>query len=302
MSPSETEPSAERALWAAYEPLHAICYFHPAFPAAMAEAGLTGWWNGYFAGRAAPMGPVGAPVVTATFFGFAPALVARAVPKVWGRITPSAALASRLDTAAAVLEQTVPAEMRADLDLAGDDLARAVANLRFDGRALGAAWAEVEPSGTRLGRLWWAATVLREHRGDGHVIAATSAGLTGLETTLTHVASGLVSRSLLQDNRGWTDEEWQHARERLVADGFVDAVGGLTAAGARLRRQLEDLTDRLASPSVQALTDPRRTVRTLSALSRLARGHPGSHRAEPHRRRAAVRRRAGRQGRGRRVS
>ena len=70
----------ERRFWRVYEPVHAVCYFDPAFAAAMVEAGLTGGWNGYFAGRAFPLGAPPAQVVTALFYGFAPAMVARANP------------------------------------------------------------------------------------------------------------------------------------------------------------------------------------------------------------------------------
>ena len=47
---------------------------------ALSEAGLRGFWMGYFAARSAPMGPVAAPVVTATFFNFNPMMVERALP------------------------------------------------------------------------------------------------------------------------------------------------------------------------------------------------------------------------------
>ena len=32
----------ERRFWRVYEPVHAVCYFDPAFAAAMVDAGLTG--------------------------------------------------------------------------------------------------------------------------------------------------------------------------------------------------------------------------------------------------------------------
>ena len=47
--------------------------------------------------------------------------------------------------------------------------------------------------------------------------------------------------------RGWTEEEWAQGVERLRARGIVDAAGGLTAEGARLRDGVEDMTDRLAT-------------------------------------------------------
>src|SRR5256885_422912 len=43
-----------RHMWTLFEPIHDVTYFHPAARAAFEEAGLRGFWRGYFAGRAAP--------------------------------------------------------------------------------------------------------------------------------------------------------------------------------------------------------------------------------------------------------
>ncbi len=90
-------------MWTLFEPVHAVTYFAPQARSAFEEAGLRGFWRGYFAGRAAPLGPAGAAVVTASFYNFAPAFVARAVPGVWELITPEEALHTRLAGATAAL-------------------------------------------------------------------------------------------------------------------------------------------------------------------------------------------------------
>ena len=84
-----------RRLWTVSEPLHALTYFAPESHDAFAAAGLRGFWRGYFAGRAAPLGAVGPGVVTATFFGFHPAFVSRAIPSVWSIVSPHDAIAAR---------------------------------------------------------------------------------------------------------------------------------------------------------------------------------------------------------------
>src|SRR3954452_23149256 len=89
-------PPPSRRLWALAEPFHALTYFAAESRAAAEAAGLTGFWRGYFAFRAAPLGAVGAEVVTATFYNFAPEFVARRVPSVWDAVTPAAALEARL--------------------------------------------------------------------------------------------------------------------------------------------------------------------------------------------------------------
>src|SRR5215813_11480156 len=63
---------AARRMWTLFEPVHVVTYFAPEARAAFEEAGLRGFWRGYFAGRSAPLGPVDAPPVIAAFFGFAP--------------------------------------------------------------------------------------------------------------------------------------------------------------------------------------------------------------------------------------
>jgi hypothetical protein len=104
-----------------------------------------------------------------------------------------------------------------------------------------------------LGRLWLAATILREHRGDGHVLAAVHADLSGLETTLTHIGDGVIGRGDVQPHRGWSEADWTQAVDRLRDRGVLDADGRLTDAGAALRRGIEEDTDRLASAPVEAL-------------------------------------------------
>jgi hypothetical protein len=257
----------ERELWSLVEPVHAIVYFAPPVSGCLAEIGLHGFWNGYFAGRASPMGAVGPGPVTATFFGFAPAMVAKAVPKVWDRVTPEDALACRLAAAGAFLTPLL-AEITS-VGRATEVLVAAASGAPTGGRTLAAAWQSVEPPEDPASRLWWAATVIREQRGDGHVLAATHAGLSGLETTQTHVAAGVVTRETMQPNRGWTDEEWAHARSGLVSRGVLGAGGELTRAGRDLRDGIEADTDRLARPVLDALGDDLPMIRdVLGALGR----------------------------------
>src|SRR5579863_3438408 len=85
--------SAARAMWTMFEPVHDVTYFAPEALSEFTEAGLRGYWRGYFAGRAAPLGGTRAAVVAASFFNFAPSFVARAVPGVWDLVTPAAAIA-----------------------------------------------------------------------------------------------------------------------------------------------------------------------------------------------------------------
>ncbi len=241
-----------RHLWQLYEPLHAVTYFAPEARAAYESIGLRGYWRGYFAGRAAPLGAVAAAPVTALFFSFAPAMVARAVPDVWQRVSPEQALAARLDGAVAALRTVLPPEPGRWAEAAGlmEIAARAAVT---DGRALGAANAALPRPAGALARLWLAATVLREHRGDGHVAALVDAGLTGCEAlVLRDALHG--GREHLQPNRGWTDAEWDAAAQALAERGRLDRDGRPTAAGEAAHRDVERRTDRLAAQPWTALS------------------------------------------------
>jgi len=227
-------------VWSLLEAIHAPIYFADEARAALDAVGMKGFWMGYFASRAAPMGTVPAPVVTATFFNFRPSMVERAIPDAWSLAPPDAILAARYVGADAMWRRLV-----GDIDvteLAG--LARRAAEAAdHDGRPLSAAHAALDwPDAPHL-VLWHAATVLREHRGDGHVAALVSEGVSGCAAHVIAAASGASTRQLLQASRGWTDDEWDAA--------------AATVAGRELelRAAVEARTDALAWPPLQSLGD-----------------------------------------------
>jgi len=242
---------AARSMWTLFEPVHAVIYFAPQGRTAFEQAGLRGFWRGYFAGRAAPLGPVGAAVVGASFFNFAPGMVARAIPGVWELISPEQALRVRAAGASHALGALL-AGQEAAAEAAADLLWRAVGELDCAGRVLAAAnvglpapWEGTEGSGA-LGRLWQAATVLREHRGDGHWAALAAADIDGCEAVVLRCGLDL-RREDLQPIRGWTDEEWDAARDRLAGRGLMGPDGTLTSAGREEHASVEAATDRAAS-------------------------------------------------------
>ena len=264
--------STARTMWTLFEPVHAVIYFAGDSRSAFEQAGLRGFWRGYFAGRAAPLGPVGAGVVTASFFNFAPSFVARAIPGVWELITPEDALRARLAGATTALRGLL-AGPEARVAVAADLLWRAVGELDFSGRVLAAAnvalpdveafgYEPGDDTGARAGdgagaragdgadyglaRLWQAATVLREHRGDGHFAALASADIDGCEAVALRCLLDM-RRENLQPVRGWTDEEWDDALARLAARGWADRDGKLTSAGREAHAAVENATDWAAS-------------------------------------------------------
>jgi hypothetical protein len=236
--------SAARAMWTMFEPIHDVTYFAPEALRAFTEAGLRGYWRGYFAGRAAPLGVTRAAMVTASFYNFAPAFVGRAIPGVWDLITPEQAIAVREAGAAASLRRLLGGR-EAEAAKAADLLWRAAGDLDFAGRVLSAANSELPVSGDPLTRLWQATALLREHRGDGHFAALAAADIDGCEAVVLRCAKD-ISRDLMQPVRGWTDEQWDAAAVRLTERGWIGEDAALTAAGRVAHDAVEAATDQAA--------------------------------------------------------
>jgi len=255
-------------MWTLFEPIHAVTYFMPEARSAYEKAGLRGFWRGYFAGRAAPLGAAGPAVVAASFFNFAPAFVARAIPGVWELITPEEALRVRLAGATSALGRLLDGR-EAEAAAAADLLWRAIGELDFSGRVLASADVALPVPGDGLAGLWQAATVLREHRGDGHFAALAAADIDGCEAVVLRCGLDL-RREDMQPVRGWTDEAWDGALSRLAARGWVGADGTLTCAGLQAHAAVEDATDRAASRPWARL-GPEATAEIAAALTPLAR-------------------------------
>ncbi|GAA1237356.1 hypothetical protein GCM10009665_29390 [Kitasatospora nipponensis] len=234
-----------RALWRLFEPVYAVTFLQPESRTAFEAAGLDGGWRGYFAGRSAPLGAVDAPPVIAAFFSFSPAMVRRALPEVWTLASPGQALAARMDGSAAALARLLEPVEPERIESAATALEEAVARLDCAGRVLAAANAALPGPATVHGRLWQAASTLREHRGDGHVAALVAAGLDGCEAPVLHCALN-ASREVLQPLRGWTDQEWQDAAARLVERGWLTSQGAVTELGRSRHRSVEAATDQAA--------------------------------------------------------
>ncbi|MGW1615355.1 SCO6745 family protein [Streptomyces sp. NPDC002285] len=244
-----------RQLWHLLEPLHAVLYYAPAV---FEEAAALGYdteerWPSYFPYRAAPLGAIGAERVTSAFCSFSPRMVVEHIDPAW-----------KIASAEALLQARVRGIDRAYRAILGDrtdspELAEAAALARraaeaadIAGRPLAAANAALEwPRAPHL-QLWHAATILREHRGDGHIAALMVAGLDPVESLVSFAAIGAASVERFE-SRGWTPAQWTSARERLTARGLIDADGTATEAGRELRRTVEEHTDQLAAGPWQSL-------------------------------------------------
>jgi len=259
-----------RRLWQQYEPIHDVIYFSDESLTAAKELGLRGFWMGYFAFRAAPLGPVDPAVVVATFYGFAPARVRRALPDAWSYASPAAVLAAR--------ESAVDRSMRAVFGPAIDsaelaeaaELAWTAAQVAdITGRPLAAAnQALPKPEAPHLA-LWLAATVLREHRGDGHNAVLVTRGIGPTQAHELKIATGESDGELLRTGRGFTEDEWAAARDELSERGWLDDANKLTDAGHREHEFIEQLTDAACEQPWRALGE-QGSARLLQLLRPLA--------------------------------
>jgi hypothetical protein len=245
-----------RRMWRTLEPYHGMIYFAPEAAAEYEAIGLTSGRMGYFASRSAPMGAVTAEVVIATFFNFHPALVHRSIPKAWELASPAEILAARLRGADGGLRGLLGSRLEEpDVAEVAELARRATEACRIEGRPLAAGHLGLDwPDEPHL-VLWHAISILREYRGDGHVLALTEAGLSGCEALVLHGASGDVAAEVLQRSRAWSDEEWAEAVEGLRLRGWLDADGTFTEAGRAHRDRVEALTDDLAAAPWQLIGD-----------------------------------------------
>jgi hypothetical protein len=257
----------------AVEPLHSHLYFAREHDEHFSALGLKPGRMSYFAGRSAPMGAVGAGVVTATFYSFSPSLVAHMIPRAWTITSPERVVAARWDAARASLTRLLGGpEAAAAPEVAelAELLREACTVLTPEGRPLYAAHAELPWPDEPILRLWHAASLLREYRGDGHVAALLEADLSGLEALITHTATGHgFTERAAKATRGWREEEWAAGWAALADRGLLDDAG-LTAAGEELRARVEDVTD-VISADPWLYLGAERTARVIELGKGLAR-------------------------------
>jgi hypothetical protein len=252
LMPSPT--NLARRLWEVVEPIHVVTYFSAEARNALAEAGYKGFWMGYFAGRAAPLGEASPELVAATFYNFSLAHISRAIPDAWSFAAPRAAIEARQRGAADALRR---AFTQSDIDLDLREvvaLARKAAELApIEGRPLFAANRALPWPQDPVTALWHACTLLREHRGDGHIAALVAAGVRGRQANVLQTAAGNVPREVFTVARHYDDAEWREVSAELFDRGLLDADGRLTERGLELRSDVEAVTDEAASTAYVSL-------------------------------------------------
>jgi hypothetical protein len=198
---------------------------------------------------------VPAEVVHAAFYNFAEGEVARHIPQVWDTTTPEAAHAARARGCVAALRRIL-GELVATPGLAraAELLAKASISAPTEGRVMYAGLRTIAMPEEPLARLWHAANMLREHRGDGHIAALVSERIGGTEA---HVLSALDMDIYPAESFG----RIHHLPRARLAEvmgglrdrGLLDGSGRFTDAGRATKSRIESLTDALAEAPYESL-------------------------------------------------
>jgi hypothetical protein len=225
---------------------HNISYYAPEMKA-FADVGLPEYWRAYMTYRSAPMGRVEPSVVAATFYNFAPPVVASALPSAWDSVTPQQAISLRDDCIDRALRRALGDMIHADEVVEAAELALAGIDGTSNGaRPLFASHADLPVPDEPHLRLWHASTLWREHRGDGHNLALAAADIDGLECHVLLAAKGVGGQEIIEKIRGWSLPQWQAAQKSLAERGILDIAGGYTDAGKTVHDGIESQTDDLA--------------------------------------------------------
>jgi hypothetical protein len=243
-----------RRMFELVEPIGLIPYSADEPNETMFALGFTDYWDIYFAGRAAPLGLAAPEVVNALFYNFAPGEVARHIPKVWSTTTPEAAMAARQMGCVKALRRILgdlidsPAFARAT-----ELLLKAATSVPPEGRPMYAALRAIPIPDDVVARLFHAAALLREHRGDGHIAALMIEGVGGLEA---HALAAL--------NMDMPAERFGRIHHLPAAQlaaviggmrdrGWIGEDGRLSDQGRSVKQRVESLTDVLASQPYECL-------------------------------------------------
>jgi hypothetical protein len=246
--------SPARRLRDALEPLAMHAVWSPGTNAALSERGFD-FLGAYLCGRAAPLGAVPSAVVAAVFAVFEPGLVDGLWTAGRERIGLEELIEVR-DRATGTSLREVLGEVAGESEVVrvAEALEDAVAGLDATGRVLFAALRSRPRLADPYARLWRAADVVREHRGDSHVAACVAAGLDPVRMgVLSEVWVGYPVGEY-SSTRAWPAERHAVAVAALEADGLL-ADGRITPAGQRFRDGIEEATDAAQRALVEALGD-----------------------------------------------
>jgi hypothetical protein len=253
------------------EPIGVIPYSADEPNEAMFALGFTNYWDTYFAGRAAPLGITPAEVVHALFYNFAPGEVARHIPKVWETTTPEAAIAARQAGCVKALRQILGNRVDSTaFARAAELLTKAATSAPFEGRPMYGALRAIPVPDDLVARLFHAASLLREHRGDGHITALMAEGVGGLEAHVLLALDMDMPAAKFGRIHHLPATQLDAVIDGMRDRGLIGADGWLSEEGHAVKQRVEALTDDLAAGPYESL-EPAELEELTASLEPLAR-------------------------------
>jgi hypothetical protein len=245
--------TAARRLRDAAEPLAMHAVWSRRVNEALAEHGLN-FLSSYVWGRAASLGEPTAGVVASAFAWFEPGLIVGLYEEGRSLVPRDQLIEIRTRETVAGLQEILAGENVADVASVADTLRRGLATVQRIGRPLFAGLFDMSWPPEPVGQLWRACDLLREFRGDSHIAAVASTGLTPVEMNiLTELWLGMPMLTYTA-TRAWSEEQMGRAIDGLEARGWL--VGEeLTEAGRAGRQEIEDRTDSAEQRLVEELAD-----------------------------------------------
>ncbi len=250
-APVTPEPTPARRLRDALEPIAMVHVHSDEAREQYATLGLERF-AGYVLGRAGTLGLPPAKLVVATFGVFEPEMLTGVYEGALTTATVPDVLAAKQAGAVRCLHRV--------LGEAGRDVEEVVLVLRAGveqapllGKPLFAGLSSLDWPGDAWGRLWHAANLLREFRGDAHLASLLAHGIGALESNiLTEAYVGIPVPDYTR-TRSWSEADIAAARDDLVDRVLLTPDGRLTERGAALRRDIEDATEATLDPVLEGM-------------------------------------------------
>jgi len=188
---------------------------------------------------------------------FAEGEAARHIPSAWETIPAEASIAARERGSTASLRRILGDELAdsPSLTRAADLTTKAATSAPTAGRVMYAGMRTLPVPSDPVARLWHSATMLREHRCDGHVAALVGARIGGTEArVLSALDMGIHSPESFGRIHHLPKKRLAEVMDGLRERDLVDADGCFTDAGRETKQRIEALTDELAAPPYDALS------------------------------------------------
>jgi len=243
-----------RRMFELVEPIGVIPYTADEPNETMFALGFTNYWDTYFAGRAAPLGLATAEVVDALFYNFAPGEVARHIPKVWRTTTPEAAIAARQAGCVKALRRILGEHVdTASFARVAELLTKAATSAPVEGRPMYATLRALPVPDDVVARLFHAASMLREHRGDGHITALMAEGVGRTESHVLYALDLGMPAEKFGRIHHLPAAQLDAVIDGMRGRGLIGDDGRFTEDGRAVKQRVEDLTDDLAARPYEAL-------------------------------------------------